>query len=245
MDEPIQDVQEVETPAESSPVEENTVEVPETESELAETPQEAEAEGVANVPLHENPRFKEVIEEKNYWKEQAMRVQGSQVQAQPQPLDEPIPANLIDAEGNVDPVGYQKWVMNQARLGASEETRRLIARDRAEQIAWQEAEKSYPSLREDPELRDLVERQQKGSVLHGELLTPKQVADRIFKRFKVAEQTGIKKAQVSESIQKVATQEVGGTTVKQNPANTAYQKGIDTGDWNDYIKATVLTHIKD
>jgi len=88
-------------PQDANPIDPSTIEgaiasSPEAVEEAREvtetaTPQQAETPPVKEeqeeTPLHEHPRFKEVVDEKNWWKEQYQQQQQRQQTPQPQPQD--------------------------------------------------------------------------------------------------------------------------------------------------------------
>ncbi len=245
MDEQVQAVEqgEVETPSTPAVEEQTPVNAAPEGSEAVETPEAPKAEGQA-VPYD---RFREVNEEKNYWREQAIAHQRSQapVRTQNQQEDElQIPTHLIDADGNVDPIGYAKWVNEQADQRVERKLNERSQREKAERMDWQEAEKAYPELKSDTELRDIVESIRNNGILTGNFVTMKQAADRALGRLKTAEQSGIKKAQVSETIQKVAQPEVGSAKVQpKSDVDEAYKRGIASGDFTEYFKLAETKHL--
>ena len=105
--------------------------------------------------------------------------------------------------------------------------------------AWAEAEKDYPELK-DSEMRDLVDATVRGAFVRGEFMTPKDAAAKILGRVRSAEQSGIKKAQVSTEIQKTAT--VPATESNPEPATTmekVFNEAKQTGEWDNFFESFV------
>lgn len=243
MDAPIAE----ETATDSSTEEQTTVEEPTTVSEDDTNTVEETAEEDVNVPLHENPRFKEVYAERKALKEENERLKtlvskGNEPVVQPVRTEisvEDIPQNLYDAEGNLDPIGYANWVVKESATRATEASRQERRQSEAVGKAWAEAEGSYPELK-DPEVRELVDMTVRGAFVNGKFMTPKDAAAKILGRVRSAEQSGIKKAQVSTEIQKNST--VPATESNPAPATTmekTFLEAKETGDWDNFFESFV------
>ena len=237
-----------ETAPVSSPEEQTTVEETTNVSEDDLNTVEESAEEDVNVPLHENPRFKEVYAERKALKEENERLR-SQLKPKEQPVYQPpqakeisvedIPQNLYDSEGNLDPIGYANWVVQESSRRAQEASRQEQRQAEAVSKAWAEAEKDYPELK-DSEMRDLVDATVRGAFVRGEFMTPKEAASKILGRVRSAEKSGIKKAQVSTEIQKVAT--VPATESNPEPATTmekTFLEAKQTGEWDNFFESFV------
>jgi len=244
MDAPIAE----ETATDSSTEEQTTVEEPTNVSEDDQNTVEEPAEEDVNVPLHENPRFKEVYAERKALKEEVEQLRA-QVKPKEQPVYQPtpvkeirvedIPATLYDAEGNLDPIGYANWVVKESATRAREESRQERLQSEAVGKAWAEAEESYPELK-DQEVRELVDMTVRGAFVNGRFMTPKDAAAKILGRVRSAEAGGIKKAQTSVEIQKNAT--VPATESNPTPANTmekTFLEAKETGEWDNFFDSFV------
>jgi hypothetical protein len=233
-----------ETPVEESTDEETTVEetdegtqTEETQddSEVEENTSESEAED-RNVPYDRfrevNEKYRSKEEEAEYWKKQAMQ---NAPQPQEPSVDE-IPKHLIQEDGSIDPIGYAKWVQDEAERRAES---RIQARE-AENRAWQEATKVYPEIDEDPDLRDSVYGYMLAQVGKGQYMTPKQAADRLLGKIKAAKQEGVKSAQRSERIQKTADVKVsGGAPKPKDDVNSLLEKGVNEGEWDGFFEKII------
>lgn len=244
MDAPIAE----ETATDPSSEEQTTVEEPTTESELDTNTVEEPAEEDVNVPLHENPRFKEVYAERKALKEEVEQLRA-QVKPKEQPVYQPqqvrdisvedIPQGLYDNEGNLDPIGYANWVVKESATRASHASRQERLQSEAVGKAWAEAESTYPELK-DQEVRELVDMTVRGAFVNGQFMTPKDAAAKILGRVRSAEQSGIKKAQVSTEIQKNAT--VPATESNPAPANSMEKTFLEaqaTGEWDNFFESFV------
>jgi len=237
-----------ETATDPSPEDQTTVDEPTNVSEDDKNTVEEPAEEDVNVPLHENPRFKEVYAERKALKEEVEQLR-SQLKPKEQPVFQPtpvkeisvedIPATLYDAEGNLDPIGYANWVVKESSARAAEASRQERRQSEAVGKAWAEAEQDYPELK-DQEVRELVDMTVRGAFVNGHFMTPKDAAAKILGRVRSAEKSGIKKAQVSTEIQKVAT--VPATESNPAPATTmekTFLEAKETGDWDNFFESFV------
>lgn len=228
-----------ETTAPESAPEEVAVTEPTNDSEVAETQVEEVAEVDVNVPLHENPRFREVYQEMKTAREELAELK-KQVQSQAptqESAPEPIPQNLIDPmTGEVDPVGYQNWVAQRAEQRAVEAARREFASQQAYMNAWQDAEKSYPELSADKELRGMVDAMIRGEFSQGNVVTPKEAADKVFKRLKATEAESYKKAQASVETQKQSSLEVNQNQVQIDESGNLYEQAKRGENVREFIK---------
>ena len=98
-----------------------------------------------------------------------------------------------DADGNVDPNAFaaaladmQSKTLEQARAIAREE----YAQARYENDLWSKAEKKYPQIAQNPELRQLVQNTRYGLIASGKNASPEQAASQIFKHIQQAGQAG-------------------------------------------------------
>jgi len=212
MEETMTDVQSAETTAtDSSPEEQITVEstepvaseeTMETESQLDTKPEDS-AEGDVSVPLHENPRFKEVYSEMKTYKEEVealkAKLEGLSATSQEtsQSGDE-IPDHLwkqnADGEWEVDTPAYIDWKIQNGVTS-------ILRQKETETKVWNETYEAYPQLKEDPELKSIVENgafaefQRTGKAVH-----PKDYAKRLFDRFAEKKKEGARIAQENTKV---------------------------------------------
>lgn len=113
----------------------------------------------------------------------------------------------MDAEGNVDPNAFaaalsdmQNKTLEQARAIAREE----YAQARYENDLWSKAEKQYPQIAQNPELRELVQSTRYGLIATGKNATPAQAAAKIFKHIQQAGQAGAAASKQSVTVQRSA-----------------------------------------
>lgn len=107
----------------------------------------------------------------------------------------------------VDPQAYAQALQQQAREAARQE----FLEQRAEEKLWEKAQETYPELKTNKELRDLVHNSRMGEILNGKNPTPKAVADRLFKYLNVAKADGAKQAQANVVVQESARLETSST----------------------------------
>lgn len=175
----------------AQPAEQPTEQVEQVEQPQAEAPQQEEYDDV----IDELPSY-------------------SQYQQQQQsPVD--ISQLPMDAEGNVDPNAFANAIYQNAVQQANAQAQRTVQEQLREQKLWQQAEKAYPDLATDKELRGMVNNARLGEMaasLGEKNPTPKQVADRIFKKINTAKASGVEQATNNVRVQNSATLESSSTT---------------------------------
>lgn len=128
--------------------------------------------------------------------------------AQPVP-NTGIPSQFLDEEGNiVDFLGYNQWSQSMAAeiaveraLNKVEQTNQLRQFEATER---QELLDSFPQVKEDPELMDMIESMKKGSLLRGELVSLKDVAAKYFKNLEKVAKKAKDEVVVTRQIQETA-----------------------------------------
>lgn len=134
-------------------------------------------------------------------------------QQQQSPID--ISQLPMDAEGNVDPNAFANAIYQNAVQQANAQAQRTVQEQLREQKLWQQAEKAYPEIATDKELRGMVNNARLGEMaasLGEKNPTPKQVADRIFKKINTAKASGVEQATNNVRVQNSATLESSSTT---------------------------------
>ena len=144
------DEQETDTPAESA-TEDNQVST-DSPSQEGETEEEAtpskETPDETNKDFHKNPRFKELVEEKNRWKAQAeelarLKVEVEQIRSQPQDNEPSIPEWFKglygdDADRWNDYSQYQKSQRDQVKQELLLEQQQKIQQQQQQVTRWEE-----------------------------------------------------------------------------------------------------------
>lgn len=117
---------------------------------LEETPS-SKVEQVKEVPFNEHPRFKEVIEEKNYWKEAAMKALDRVSTPQPVSVPEYDPFSDVTAEEKPFFERVDKMVESKARKLIEEKER--IFRQELDRTRVMTADMMYRNfLKENPDV---------------------------------------------------------------------------------------------
>ena len=126
----------------------------------------------------------------------------------------------------VDPNAFAQALheqQQQAIATASAAARAEVQEQLREQKLWQQAEKAYPELSSNREMRDMIKNARLGemaSSLGKKNPTPKQTADRLFKQVQEARKQGVEQAQNNVRVQQSATLETASTTAPtDNKAN--------------------------
>lgn len=89
-----------------------------------------------------------------------------------------------------------------------------------EQRAWAKAETVLPQMRENPEMRRMVQDIRNASIMDGGNLSPLQAAQRVAKIFGIAKESGAKAAQESVRVQKEAHLETSSTYAEPTAGRT-------------------------
>lgn len=126
-----------------------------TAESSAAAPEEAtstEAEQGKEVPFHEHPRFKEVIDEKNYWKEMAMKLVPVAEQLQKPKVDEPDPYANLSLEEKEFWRKVESVAEKKAMRIADEKTKQFsleqqVVRQQLAQIAYQKFKETHPDVK--------------------------------------------------------------------------------------------------
>jgi hypothetical protein len=182
-------------------MEENNVEAPQAEAEVQE-PQETQENvepQVESQPETTQEAPQETVQEQkpetnvpsqdiNYDLTQFMP------QAQPQPQFTP------DEDGFIDPNAFYNKVLADAEARIEQK----MAFQESERRAWASIENKYPEIREDAELRDLVNSQRIADVARGGKGDLNQIAGKVLGKFQSYQAKGKAQAQVSEKVQKSA-----------------------------------------
>lgn len=148
----------------------------------------------------------------------------------PQTDIQPIDWNALPRDPSnpdyVDPNAFAQVLHNQqqqAIAAASAQARAEVQEQLREQKLWQQAEKAYPELASNREMREMVKNARLGemaSSLGKKNPSPKQTADRLFKQVQEARKQGVQQAQNNVRVQQSATLETASTTAPtDNKAN--------------------------
>lgn len=203
-----------EQPLEQAPQEQpvevpQEVEQPALQEEQAEPTQEFE-QSVETEQVVETPQVEQVIEDDEV---EDLPSYPQYQQQQQTPID--ISQLPMDAEGNVDPNAFANAIYQNAVQQANVQAQRTVNEQLREQKLWQQAEKAYPEIATDKELRGMVNNARLGEMaasLGEKNPSPKQVADRIFKKINTARASGVEQATNNVRVQNSATLESSSTT---------------------------------
>lgn len=132
----------------------------------------------------------------------------------PQPIQTPTfaPPNaqdFVDAAGNFDIAGYQQkqseW-SQQVQAAAISAAAQTAANLTKYQQDWQKAEDKYPELKNNRQLRDMVQAIHANSAQPGfKYLSPQKAADQLFGIRNQAKVEGIQAAKETRTVQQAAT----------------------------------------
>lgn len=195
----------VEAPQEQVAEEQVEQEVQPTETNNEqETPSEEQSE---EAPLQEEPEI-------NYDLTQFLQPQQEQ------------PIFVPDEDGYIDPNKFYQ----QVKADAVNELRQEMKFQESERKAWAAIEKKYPEVKEDPELRDILNAQRIADVASGGKGDLNQVASKLLGKINSYKTIGKAQAQVSEKVQKSASlQQNTATNVASNKDNERFDR-MSNGD---------------
>lgn len=101
-----------------------------------------------------------------------------------------------DEDGYIDPQAYRQSIL--------QEVKQTLAFEKQEAKAWEAIENKYSDIKDDRELRDLVEAQRLADVARGGTGNLSKIADQVMGKITSYQQKGKVQAQVSETVQKSA-----------------------------------------
>lgn len=125
-----------------------------------------------------------------------------------------------DDEGFIDPGAFYNKVLQDAEARIEQK----MQFQEAERKAWNYIENKYPEIKEDPELREMVNAQRLADVARGGKGDLTQVASKVLGKLQSYQSKGKAQAQVSEKVQKSAA-------LQQTTANN-----VDTSKDSDLME---------
>lgn len=111
------------------------------------------------------------------------------------------PQFTADDDGYIDPNQFYNKVLADAEARIEQK----LAFQESERRAWQSIENKYPELKEDPELRDIVNAQRIADVASGGKGDLNAIANKLLGKIQSYQSKGKAQAQVSEKVQKSAS----------------------------------------
>ncbi len=106
-----------------------------------------------------------------------------------------------DDDGYIDPNQFYNKVLADAEARIEQK----LAFQESERRAWQSIENKYPEIKEDPELRDMLNAQRIADVASGGKGDLSQIANKFLGKIQSYQTKGKAQAQVSEKVQKSAS----------------------------------------
>lgn len=168
-------------------VEQETNQSPETQEIQPEQSEELTAETQSEEPTSEAPIQQEP--EVNYDLTRFL---------QPQPQ---APQFTPDEDGYIDPNQFYNKVLADAEARIEQK----LAFQESERRAWQAIENKYPEIKEDSELRDIVNAQRLADVARGGAGDLNAIAGKVLGKIQSYQTRGKAQAQISEKVQKSAS----------------------------------------
>jgi hypothetical protein len=110
------------------------------------------------------------------------------------------PTFTPDEDGYIDPNQFYNQVLQDAEARIEQK----IQFQEQERRAWSDVEAKFPEVKEDPELRELVNAQRLADVARGGKGDLNDIAGKVIGKFQSYQSKGKAQAQVSEKVQKSA-----------------------------------------
>lgn len=155
-------------------------------------------------------------------------------QFQPQPIDfSQLPT---DEAGNVDPNAFAQVLAQrdqQLLAAANQQMQEQFVQMRQEERLWGKAEKAYPEISTNKELRQLVQQTRYGIIASGKNASPLEAAKQIFKHTQAARQAGQTQAKESVRIQQSAGLETSSVQTNTSPGTGDLMSRIGSTDKRD------------
>lgn len=113
------------------------------------------------------------------------------------------PDIAVDENGYIDPKDFYNKVLSEAEARIE----RKLQFQEAERKLWHSVENKYPEIKEDPELRDILNAQRIADVASGGKGDLNKIAEKLLGKIQSYQAKGKVQAQVSEKVQKSAALE--------------------------------------
>lgn len=162
--------------------------------EAAETAEPAQAEAIAEAPAEEPQQEVEQPVEH----QQTDSIDYGLTQFMQPPVQ--APSFEQDENGFIDPNQFYNKVLADAEARIEQK----LAFQESERRVWQSVENKYPELKEDSELRDIVNAQRLADVARGGKGDLNAIAKQVLGKMQSYQARGKAQAQVSEKVQKSA-----------------------------------------
>jgi len=216
---------------ETTPEVEEVVETPETE-EINEPTNDDNNEAVEEVTPAEAPAPDSGGTTEDEDDEEDVPYQPKQFQ--PEPIDfTKLPA---DENGNVDPNAFAQALQQrdaQLLAAANQQMQDQFMQMRQEERLWSKAEKAYPEISQNKELRQLVQQTRYGIIASGKNASPLEAAKQIFKHTQAAQQAGRTQAKESVRIQQSAGLETSSVQTNTKTGSGDLMNRIGSTDKRD------------
>lgn len=189
---PVEQTQPTQTEVTETPTQETNVPSQEVESTQVETPESTTETSTSTEPVSEP-----TTEYPEYDITQYLR-------------QEETPSFTTDDTGYIDPKEFYSQVMRDVENRMEQKLRF----QEAEKKVWSSIEAKYPEVKEDSDLREILNNQRIADVASGGKGDLNKIAERLFGKLQTYQAKGKAQAQVSEKIQKSAA-------LESSTANTA------------------------
>lgn len=138
------------------------------------------------------------------------------------------PQFTSDEDGFIDPNAFYNKVLADAEARIEQK----LAFQESERRAWTAIENKYPEIKEDAELRDLVNAQRIADVARGGKGDLNQIASKVLGKIQSYQTKGKAQAEVSEKIQKSASLQKSTANNVDNTQQNDLLDRMSSGDTN-------------
>ena len=138
----------------------------------------------------------------------------------------PEPEITPDENGFIDPKDFYNKVLTAAEARIE----RKMKFQEAERKLWQSVENRYPEIREDSELRDILNSQRIADVASGGKGDLNKIADKLLGKIQSYQAKGKVQAQVSEKVQKSAALETNSNNNTDTGKSADLMERMSRGD---------------
>ena len=138
----------------------------------------------------------------------------------------PEPEITPDENGFIDPKDFYNKVLTAAEARIE----RKMKFQEAERKLWQSVENRYPEIREDSELRDILNSQRIADVASGGKGDLNKIADKLLGKIQSYQAKGNVQAQVSEKVQKSAALETNSNNNTDTGKSADLMERMSRGD---------------
>ena len=139
-----------------------------------------------------------------------------------------VPEFTADENGYIDPKQFYNQVLQDAEARMEQKLRF----QESERKLWNQVENKYPEIKEDPELRDMLNAQRIADVTSGGKGDLNSLAEKLIGKIQNYQNKGKAQAQISEKVQKSASLESSTANSTSTTKDNNLMERMSNGDKN-------------